>query len=29
MTKTMEITGWVDFFKAFTGRNMNRPARRR
>jgi hypothetical protein len=27
MTKIMEITGWVNYFKAFTERNINRPAR--
>lgn len=27
MAKIMEITGWVKFFKGFTERNINRPAR--
>lgn len=27
MTRTVEITGWVNYFKTFTERNINRPAR--
>jgi hypothetical protein len=27
MTKTVEITGWVNYFKNFTKRNMNRLVR--